>query len=200
MTGMSGANGAALLTLCPFCQTPIEAGTEAVPCPACGARHHADCWQDNEGCGVYGCRGAPAVARRRSVEIPVSYWGQEHKLCPKCGAEIMATALRCRHCGATFDVAQPQSADEASRSEAAKSQGPSLRRGAVWLFVLCVVPLTAPLGLLYALVWYPSRREALRLQPSLYGALCRLGVGIGIAQLAFAAVMTWLFTLFRNVS
>lgn len=198
MTAAPDAGGSAIETLCPYCQTATGADSDGVPCPACGARHHEDCWRENAGCGVYGCRRAPAVEGRRAVEVPVSYWGQEHKHCPKCGAEIMATALRCRHCGATFDVAQPLSADAANRLEAARAKGPSLRRGAVWLFVLSVVPVTAPLGVVYGLVWYPRRREALRLQPALYAALCRLGLGIGIAQTAFAAVMAWLYYLLRS--
>lgn len=198
MTGTPGGGGAALLSLCPFCQTPVGAGADEISCPSCGARHHADCWRENAGCGVYGCHEVPAVEARRPVEVPVAYWGQEHKLCPKCGEQIMAIALRCRHCGAVFDGAQPQSADEASRREAAKSRGPSLRRGAVWLFVLCVVPVTAPLGAALGLWWYPRRREALRTQPVLYSALCQLALGIGIGQTAFGAVMACLFMVFRS--
>lgn len=47
--------------LCPYCNFPVRRGEPAVTCPACRARYHADCWRDNGGCAVYGCRGAPGA-------------------------------------------------------------------------------------------------------------------------------------------
>jgi hypothetical protein len=188
----------ALEGLCPFCQTPVGEADDGVPCPACGARHHADCWRENAGCSVYGCASAPDVGSRRPVDVPVSYWGREHKPCPMCGESILAAALRCRHCGATFESAQPESADDARRRAAARARGPATRRAAVWVFGLGVVPLTAPLGVVAGLLWYPRRRTELAMQPALYLALCRLGIGIGILQTAFGLVMLGLFGLFRG--
>jgi hypothetical protein len=43
--------------VCPYCQTPIAQGEEEVHCPACRTPHHRQCWQENGGCAVYGCRG-----------------------------------------------------------------------------------------------------------------------------------------------
>lgn len=40
---------------CPYCQTPVQAGVEYVTCPACKTPYHSDCWQENNGCAVYGC-------------------------------------------------------------------------------------------------------------------------------------------------
>ncbi len=34
---------------CPVCEHPVEQGVER--CPACGAVHHPECWQLNDGCG-----------------------------------------------------------------------------------------------------------------------------------------------------
>lgn len=41
---------------CPFCQTPVQAGADHVTCPECKTPYHPDCWQENNGCAVYGCR------------------------------------------------------------------------------------------------------------------------------------------------
>jgi hypothetical protein len=34
---------------CPVCEHPVEPPGSA--CPACGSRHHPECWQLNDGCG-----------------------------------------------------------------------------------------------------------------------------------------------------
>jgi hypothetical protein len=47
--------------ICPYCRAPIEAdfGNEMV-CAGCGTPHHADCYEENGGCTVFGCTAAPA--------------------------------------------------------------------------------------------------------------------------------------------
>lgn len=44
---------------CPYCRYPIKSGSRVHRCDACGASHHAECWQANGGCAVYGCRRSP---------------------------------------------------------------------------------------------------------------------------------------------
>jgi hypothetical protein len=185
-------------TTCPYCQEELGPDTDAVACPDCTAKHHAECWEENSGCGMYGCTAAPSIEQRRPIETPVSFWGQEHKACPSCGNQIMATALRCRHCGTVFDVAQPQSVEEARRRDELKVTGPAARRMAIIVFTLCIVPLAAPLGVLIGLLWYPRRRAILGTQPALFGALARLGLGIGVVQTAFVVVMALLYGAFRT--
>jgi Interferon-induced transmembrane protein/GYF domain 2/Prokaryotic RING finger family 1 len=43
---------------CPYCRETIAAG-DLYRCPACEAPHHADCWRENNGCTVFGCKCAP---------------------------------------------------------------------------------------------------------------------------------------------
>jgi len=50
----------AAVGVCPYCQTPVAAGAKIINCPACGTPHHAECWEENGGCTVYGCRYEPA--------------------------------------------------------------------------------------------------------------------------------------------
>ncbi len=51
--------------VCPYCRMPFEEGEAAtVPprifCTACGTPHHEDCYRENGGCTVFGCKCAPA--------------------------------------------------------------------------------------------------------------------------------------------
>lgn len=41
--------------ICQVCGIP-PAPSESVQCRLCGAPHHADCWEYNHGCAIYGCR------------------------------------------------------------------------------------------------------------------------------------------------
>lgn len=41
---------------CPYCRFLIKEEARAERCDACSAVHHADCWEDGDGCAVLGCR------------------------------------------------------------------------------------------------------------------------------------------------
>lgn len=57
--------------VCPYCRVPFdEVNGEAVPCEGCGAPHHADCYQENGGCTVFGCRCAPGEEPKVAVSVP----------------------------------------------------------------------------------------------------------------------------------
>jgi hypothetical protein len=47
---------------CPYCRFTFKQGVGLLRCPACSAAHHDDCWSDNGGCAVVGCRAAPDAA------------------------------------------------------------------------------------------------------------------------------------------
>ena len=184
--------------VCAICLSTI-ADTEAkTACPACNAGYHAECWNENGGCAVYGCSQAPAVEARRPIEIPMSYWGQENKKCPKCGREILAAAVRCRHCGTTFESARPQEAEEFRQQSALAERLPSAKRTIVWLFVFSVLPCLAPIGAIWGFIWYPTHRDEVRALPTLYNALCRIGLVVATGQTALMVLMTLLFALLRH--
>jgi len=48
--------------VCPYCRTGLPDGPDAnkVFCNGCGTPHHQDCYNENGGCTVFGCRCAPA--------------------------------------------------------------------------------------------------------------------------------------------
>lgn len=43
--------------ICPHCRTGITPGSPETRCQHCGIAHHADCWQQNQGCTTFGCAG-----------------------------------------------------------------------------------------------------------------------------------------------
>lgn len=42
---------------CPYCLTAIQPAERTIVCPVCETPHHEECWRDNGGCSVFGCRG-----------------------------------------------------------------------------------------------------------------------------------------------
>ncbi len=123
---------------CAICQTPIARGELIVACPSCEAPYHADCWQENGGCGSYGCALSPSQVKEDGPQEGSSYWGQEDKACPACGKRIRLAALRCRHCGHILPSRAP---------DATRARPPSTGAAALVLFVLGLLPCSAPLAL-----------------------------------------------------
>ena len=44
---------------CPYCRFALKPGAALAECAVCHARHHDECWTDNRGCAVLGCRAGP---------------------------------------------------------------------------------------------------------------------------------------------
>src|SRR5271156_4359960 len=54
--------------VCPYCRGPIEADAEQQKvCEGCGTPHHADCYEENGGCTIFGCSAAPAEEPELSI-------------------------------------------------------------------------------------------------------------------------------------
>jgi hypothetical protein len=135
------------------------------------------------------------VALRGALEIPVSYWGKETKPCPQCREVIQATAQRCRHCGAIFYSARPESTGEFQRRNEAREMAPTLRKATGWLFVLCLLPPSAPLAVLFGARWYRRHRHALESLPPIYSAVARLAIAIGLTQIVITAILALVYAV-----
>lgn len=186
------------MSLCAICQTAIAEGDETRPCSACGAGYHADCWEENRGCAVYGCPEVPQVEKREGLEVPASFWGEDEKSCPKCEARILAAALRCRHCGATFASARPETDREFREREVRTGGSAGTKRAIAWLFVACAVPVTAPVATVAGWFWYGRRRRDVEALPAPYPGLVRLGLAVGAGQSVLIVVVAALFRLVRS--
>jgi hypothetical protein len=181
--------------VCAICQSALQSGEAATRCPDCHAEYHQECWDSNGCCAVYGCPSVPTGEARSSVEVPVAYWGQEYKLCPSCNQQIMAAAVRCRHCGTVFDSAKPVDSGEFARASAIKSGKPRLQRFIVGLFVFCLVPLTAPVAAAVTWVWRKSRDEDIRSLPALYSALLTIGCAVAVTQTAILVLVAVIYRM-----
>lgn len=168
--------------LCAICQSPISDSDTQASCPECNAIYHEDCWEENQGCAIYGCARTPDTEHLESVEIPVSYWGQENKPCPECGDEILAAAVRCRHCGTVFSSAEPIDAEEYRLRKARQDQFPVLRKKIIMLLIFCLFPLSAPVAGITGFFWYMSERRNIAAMPVLYTGLCKVAIGTAIGQ------------------
>jgi hypothetical protein len=171
----------------------VAADEQLTTCSGCGAVYHSDCWEENQGCAVYGCTEVPPTEKLENIEIPASYWGRETKPCPACDREIQAAALRCRHCGATFPSHRPQDRSDYDKQQEFEQNQPTLRRSIILLFVLSIIPCTAPLAGVIGSGWVLVNRSQVRLLPPIYSALCKIAVAVAIGQTLLMALMMFLF-------
>lgn len=54
--GAAPAPNASNRTRCPYCLEFVSAGNRLVTCRRCGSVYHPECWTENGGCSVFGCR------------------------------------------------------------------------------------------------------------------------------------------------
>lgn len=178
--------------LCGICQTAIGPGEASTLCPDCRHPFHAECWQYNQGCAVYGCGKAPPTVSLTSLEIPASYWGREDKNCPNCGQKILAAAVRCRFCGAQFSSATPQSTGAFRQELRTKADLPAARTASIWLLVFSLLPCTAPIAALAGLAWFLGKRDVIRAMPPLNSALVLIAIGVAAFQTALMVLIVLL--------
>ncbi|MEN6371013.1 MAG: RDD family protein [Armatimonadota bacterium] len=109
--------------LCPVCRTPVQPNTPVISCPKCGAQHHAQCWQNNRGCGAPNCSvqagAAPAQpGPAQPVQpLPLTQAGQPmqqqarpqgQQSCPKCGYVLGPFDTSCPKCARAGTAGGPQ--------------------------------------------------------------------------------------------
>jgi len=107
------ASGEHIGKLCSICGTGILQSDTIVACPVCSQPYHHDCWKEIGGCGTYGCTAAPAVTIKETVQedIFTPGWTAE-KTCPECASKIIANALVCKVCRASFPTERPMTKTE----------------------------------------------------------------------------------------
>ncbi len=178
---------------CAICQTSLHAGEPRASCDSCQAVYHHEFWVEYQGCAIYGGDGVPPTEKLQDIEIPVSYWGREHKPCPSCSREIQAAALRCRFCGATFASAKPQEQSEYFEQQDLKQKLPELRKTVVILFILAVIPCLAPLAAIISLIWTSMNRENLKALSGIHYGLSKLTVVVAFGQTIVIAVVLFFY-------
>lgn len=190
------ARTGAVAAKCPYCLAVLEGEQET--CSGCRAAYHRECWVENGGCAVYGCTCVPAVESRRAIEIPNSFWGQENKPCPACGQQILAAAVRCRHCGSTFTSARPQDAAEFQRGSQLRDRLPEIKREAAIVFALSVFPFAAPVGAVWGYIFRKKHQAHFDELPPFTLALHRIGLIAAPVLTVVLIVMTVLYVAVRG--
>jgi hypothetical protein len=169
------------MSACSICLTSFEPDDARTSCPSCNAPYHAECWSENGGCAVYGCRMVPTTEGLKPLEIPPAFWGREDKNCPVCNMQIAAMAVRCRHCGAAVE-ARPEEKASYERRQARRERAPMLRRGAVGMIVLSLIPIVAAFAAVGGWIFYRSNRDEIRKVPGSCDGLFRIAIGVATAQ------------------
>lgn len=76
--------------VCPYCRAPMEDEAALIACPGCSTPHHAECWEENGGCTVFGCAEAPVEEAK--VVVSGNELGQPHSGRPS-GFESSTTGV-----------------------------------------------------------------------------------------------------------
>ena len=191
-------SGSGSRVVCPYCQGKMGTGEETRSCPECGTTHHASCWLENEGCTVYGCTMMAGPVETNSLDIPPAYWGRQDKPCHECGQEIQVAALRCRHCGVTFDSDRPVDTAEYLLHKMEKEDLPGIRRTAKVIFTGAVLPFTAPLVAVFGGIWVSRNRKMLELAGPVPLAMARIGIFVAVGQIIVMGMIAAAFPLLSS--
>jgi len=177
---------------CTICMTPATEAEATTSCPSCRAPYHEECWTENGGCAVYGCAMVPKTENLTPLEIPPAFWGREDKDCPQCGKQILAMAVRCRHCGARVE-ANVEAKGVYERRQARKARAPRLKQLAVMFLIFSLLPLLSLVSTVFGTLYYRKNRDEIARLPGSYSGYYRIGIAVGTAQVAiFAlAMMAW---------
>lgn len=143
---------------CSICYTLLATGEAQTSCPECQVDYHQSCWDEIGGCGSYGCKRA-AVAEKPALPVLVGAGWGDAKECPACGAHIGSSMLMCR-CGARFPWADPMTKADYDEWFRAESRRKSARTALIWMFLLSLFGITAPVvGPIAGLFAYRRRKD-----------------------------------------
>lgn len=168
-------------TICPICQAPIESGEEVVTCPDCKRVHHAECWAEVGGCGMYGCRQAFPAQKVEDPEAMINsqnaVWATEQATCPVCRKTISQSARACTFCKTSVHYRNGRLV-ASFRGSPQDNADQNLRSMTIAIFVLSFFGFLAPVLIAAAaiLLWR-KRRKLARMGP-IYPILPLLSIGI----------------------
>jgi hypothetical protein len=60
-----------------------------------------------------------------------------------------------------------------------------------------MIPCTAPIGGIWGLIWYPTHKTEMAALPSLYRALSKIGIAVGLGQFAILILMALFYSVLR---
>ncbi|MBF0543108.1 MAG: hypothetical protein HQM08_01680 [Candidatus Riflebacteria bacterium] len=179
--------------ICAICSSNICQGEAIVTCPTCKLPYHCDCWKEIGGCGTYGCTSAPEVPKTDTAPVDAFQpgWTSE-KSCPACGKKILANALLCKWCKASFPHEKPMTKQEYLNREYDNEEFAKIRNIVIGNFIFSAVGCFFPISLTVNLLHWKLSEGFLfhykRLTPTLRF--------IFHSSLAVSLLWTVLFTVF----
>jgi hypothetical protein len=84
--------------ICPFCQTPIKQGVAVTICSLCNTPHHSECWQENNGCTTFGCKGKHGHTRVVGRDDEAQTFNIKDNLCPLCRGTLVSITANEKFC------------------------------------------------------------------------------------------------------
>lgn len=167
--------------MCSICQTSIEEGDAITVCNSCQCQFHSECWQDNGGCAMPGCKNAP-ISLKKAGELPWerTFWGATNKICPSCGETIKVGELICPFCNESFDSVEPIRQEEFKDRLIGRTAEVPEKKIAVIIFICGLLGITAPFNLFLGGTWYFQKRKILHESSPLYNLLAVSGLLISI--------------------
>jgi hypothetical protein len=143
---------------CSICQTLVGETDETEACPVCQQVYHRSCWEDLGGCATYGCQEAAPAEKPAPAATAGTGWG-DWKTCPACRRDIGSSLLLCP-CGARFPNADPMTGAEYRAFREKERWVRGRRRTILWLFLVSLLGLPAPVtGPIAGVVAHRSREE-----------------------------------------
>lgn len=89
--------GSTISNNCPICCCEFVTGEDTVICPDCQTTYHKECWEENKGCAIYGCKSVQSIGAPDNVfsdakfskSLSACLWchallSEPHDLCPMC--------------------------------------------------------------------------------------------------------------------
>jgi len=171
---------------CTICQTLIGEDDPVASCPSCRQEYHQACWDELGGCATYACQEAAPAEKPAPSVTAGSGWG-DWKNCPACGGEIGSSLVVCP-CGARFPHADPMTSSEYRSYRTRQRRVKGLRRTILWLFVVSLLGIPAPVTGAIAGVLAHRSKDELSGTDGTY-------VAIGYGAAALGAVHTLLILL-----
>ena len=165
---------------CAICQTVLLPDEVIKTCDKCKTEYHLECWNENGGCGTYGCELAPVIEKGHDQNPEYTQWGTETKICPMCGETIKISEMICPFCKEQFDTISPISTQEVKERLTKRPRKIEETKGAIKVFIFGLLGVTAPFNLVFGGIWYKENRAKLREASPTHNLLAIVGLAVSV--------------------
>ncbi len=131
------------ISICPYCRTIIKGSEKVQICASCKTPHHQDCWLENNGCTVYGCKNAPPDEEKVTIHIPNTSLGiRPSKNAPGAVASLVWGIIGfflCGLIGGIISISEASKAKKLIRDQPEKYTGEGLATAGLVIGIIDLV-------------------------------------------------------------